>query len=82
MQRLIFYTKLNCPLCDEAYQILMNLALDVPLEIDIIDIAHSPNLQADYKNRIPVIALPGAKTELNWPFTHNDIKVYLNPQRA
>jgi len=78
MQKVTFYTKLNCGLCDKAYLMLMQVALDVPLEIDIIHITHAHNrLSGKYDERIPVIALPGASTELDWPFTIEDIKAYL-----
>ena len=78
MQKVIFYTKLNCSLCDKAYQMLIDLVLDFPLEIDVLDITHSHNkLEAVYGHRIPVIALPNAGAELEWPFSVDDIKTYL-----
>lgn len=78
MQKVKFYTKLNCGLCDDAYLMLMQVAVDVPLDIDIVDITHSHNrLGHKYDERIPVIARPGAGTELDWPFTIDDIKAYL-----
>ena len=78
MQTVTFYTKLNCGLCDKAYAMLMQLAYDIPLEIDIIDITHTHNkLGQNYDERIPVIALSNADTELEWPFTIDDIRAYL-----
>ena len=57
---------------------LMEIAFDIPLEIDIIDITHSHNrLETDYSERIPVIALKGTDKELDWPFTIEEIKAYL-----
>ncbi len=79
MNKLILYGKLNCHLCEEAYRILMSLAWDIPLEIDVVDITHTHNkhVEAKYFDRIPVIARPGAQTELDWPFTADDVKAYL-----
>lgn len=78
MQKVTFYTKLNCSLCDKAHLMLMEIAYDIPLEIDIIDITHSHNkLDTDYTERIPVIALEGADAELDWPFTLEELKAYL-----
>ena len=78
MQNVTFYTKLNCSLCDQAHLMLMEIAFDIPLEIDIIDITHSHNrLETDYSERIPVIALKGTDKELDWPFTIEEIKAYL-----
>jgi hypothetical protein len=78
MQKVTFYTKLNCSLCDKAYHMLMELVYDVPLEIDVIDItqAHS-EVEAKYAERIPVIATPDADTELEWPFSLDEVRAYL-----
>ena len=73
MRRVTFYTKLECSLCEEAYRILLDVALDTPLEIDIVDITHTPgNLQKRYRTRIPVLALDNGM-ELDWPFSALDI---------
>jgi hypothetical protein len=57
---------------------LMEIILDFPLEIDVLDITHAHNrLEAEYGHRIPVIALPNANAELEWPFNLDDIKAYL-----
>jgi len=78
MQKVTFYTKLDCGLCDRAYTMLMQLAYDIPMEIDIVDITHAHNrLGHKYDERIPVISLAGAVAELDWPFTMEDIKAYL-----
>jgi glutathione S-transferase len=79
MEKIILYTKLNCHLCEKVYQMLMELTLDIPLEIDMIDISHTHNqhLLDDYAERIPVLAKPNAETELEWPFSLEDIRAYL-----
>ncbi len=80
MQNVTFYTKLNCKLCDEAYLMLMQVAYDIPLDIDVLDITHAHNkLGSKYDERIPVIARSDIETELEWPFSIDDIKVYLGP---
>jgi hypothetical protein len=79
MQKVTLYTKLDCSLCDKAYQMLLDLAFDMPLEIDIIDISHPHNnLETRYGTRIPVIAHDQVETELEWPFTPTSIKLYLS----
>ena len=77
MQELTLYTKSNCHLCEEAYHLLVNFAYDTPLEIDLVDIIQAHHIELKYMERIPVLARPGAKTELNWPFTIEDIRAYL-----
>lgn len=78
MQKVTLFTKLDCSLCDTAYQMLLDLAFDIPLEIDIIDISHPHNnLEDSYGIRIPVLAIDSVETELEWPFTAEDIKLFL-----
>ena len=58
---------------------LMEVAVEHSLEIDVLDITHTHNrLEVEYGERIPVITIPEADTELAWPFTSNDIRAYLN----
>ena len=79
MKQVKFYTKLNCSACDTAYQMLVIVALYIPLEIDILDITHPHNgLEAAYAELIPVIAVTDLKQELVWPFSLDDIKAYLS----
>lgn len=87
MQKVTLYTKLSCHLCLEAYQLLMECAFDLPLEIDMVDITHAHNseLAKKYADRIPVLARSDSETELDWPFTLADIRAYLSgsaPQPA
>jgi hypothetical protein len=79
MKNVTFYTKLNCPLCDEAYQMLVMIALDMPLKIDILDITHAHNKleAARYGDQIPVVALPQGRAELGWPFTFDELRAFL-----
>jgi hypothetical protein len=79
MKKVTLYTKLNCHLCLEAYRLLLEVACDLPLEIDVVDITHSHNaaVTSNYAARIPVVALPEAGTELGWPFTYPELKAFL-----
>lgn len=58
---------------------LMELTLDIPLEIDLVDITHAHNshIYSKYAERIPVLARPQYSIELEWPFAPSDIKAYL-----
>lgn len=80
MRKVIFYTKLNCSLCEEGYRYLLDVAIEIPLQIDMVDISHQHNrsLKKIYGERIPVLASSHTDEELGWPFTQEDIKAYLN----
>ena len=79
MKKVTLYTKLDCHLCVEAYRLLVDVAFDMPLEIDVVDITHSHNADVNsrYALRIPVVTSPHADTELDWPFTFEELKAYL-----
>lgn len=82
MQKVTFYTKLKCHLCEEAYLMLLEFTSDLPMEIDIVDITHAHHKAslAAYSDRIPVVAKAGASMELNWPFTPEQLWAYLTAE--
>ena len=49
--------KPDCGLCAEAYRALRRVALDVPLEVDRVDITTDPALFDRYALRIPVVTM-------------------------
>ena len=49
------YTREQCPLCDEAYNILASHGF-LP---EVIDIDRDPILQAKYTNCVPVVEIDG-----------------------
>ena len=79
MEKVILYSKLNCHLCQDAYMMLMEITLDIPLEIDLVDITHAHNsdIHNKYFDRIPVLARPHGTAELDWPFTPADVKAFI-----
>ncbi|MBE3558058.1 MAG: glutaredoxin family protein [Ktedonobacteraceae bacterium] len=55
--RVTFYTKAGCHLCEEARDLLEELATRVSYELTEIDIRSDPALFERYRYRIPVILL-------------------------
>jgi Glutaredoxin-like domain (DUF836) len=49
--------KPDCGLCAEAYRALRRVALDIPVEVDRIDITKEPSLFDRYALRIPVVTM-------------------------
>ena len=66
-------------MCEKAYRILVDVACDTSLEIDIVDITHPHNrkIRENYINRIPVVKKFDSEDELEWPFTFEAITSYL-----
>lgn len=59
-----FYEKADCGLCAEAFRALTRIRMDIPLEIERIDIARDAALFDRYALRIPVIASEGDELEV------------------
>ena len=59
--KLQFYTKPDCPLCDEAKESLELLAAKFPIQIEEIDITANLGLFTRYKELIPVLELEGKR---------------------
>ena len=79
MKKVTLFTKLDCHLCLDAYRLLLEVAYDSPLEIDVVDITHDHNVdfRALYAERIPVVKIPETEAELGWPFTLEELKAFL-----
>ncbi len=54
-QKVVFYTKAGCHLCDMAREVLDEVATHVEYELTEIDIRTDPTLFEGYRYRIPVI---------------------------
>lgn len=52
-----FYEKSDCGLCSEAFRALTRVRMEMPLDIERIDIERDPALLDHYVIRIPVIAV-------------------------
>ncbi len=53
--RVTFYTKASCHLCEEARDMLEDIAAVTPFELTEIDIRNNPTIFEKYRYRIPVI---------------------------
>ena len=59
MAKVTLYSKLDCPLCDDARVALERVRARAGFELDEVDIATDPGLERRYRERIPVVALDG-----------------------
>lgn len=55
LPQVTFYTKAGCHLCDEARDMLDDIAAEVDYELTEIDIRGNPEIFEQYRYRIPVI---------------------------
>jgi len=57
MQKVTFYTKAGCHLCEDARDMLDEIASQVPFELTEIDIRRDLTIFEQYRYRIPVVVL-------------------------
>lgn len=59
MEKIQFYTRPNCSLCEEARLMIQLVSEDVELEIEEINIENNDQVHEKYMIRIPVIERDG-----------------------
>ncbi|MEM1412755.1 MAG: glutaredoxin family protein [Pseudomonadota bacterium] len=75
MSELIFYTRPECHLCDEAEDLLSLVA--PARDYRVVDIEDEIALLDRYGVRVPVLRLEPAGTELGWPFDAEALQAFL-----
>lgn len=73
---------LGCHLCDDAEQLIMQLA---PIIIDPVwqqDIAEDENLVEQYGIRIPVLRHDQTGAELGWPFDSQQLMQFITTHQS
>ncbi len=73
--KLIMYSTQGCHLCELAEGLLRQTSRKC--EVEIIDIALSPELVECYGVRIPVIKAVSGAEELGWPFDLDELNRFL-----
>lgn len=67
----------GCHLCEIAEQTLSQLLTD-NITVELIDITEETQYYENYALKIPVLKSLQTGTELNWPFTLEQAKHFLN----
>jgi glutaredoxin len=67
------YTKPGCPLCEEAADLLDELAGEVDFDLETVNIYESPHLFERYRYRVPVVSRDG-KDVVELRFTLDELR--------
>jgi glutaredoxin len=59
--KLTLYSRQDCCLCDEMKAIIGEVALTMPLELEVIDIDDSAALREKFNDEVPVLFIDGRK---------------------
>ncbi|HEY9276734.1 MAG TPA: glutaredoxin family protein [Methylotenera sp.] len=73
MTQLVLYTTSHCHLCEQALTLLINLKQQYAINWLTKEISEDDDLIEKYGIRIPVIQRVDNQSELNWPFSAEDI---------
>ncbi len=76
-EKLVFYTTLGCHLCDVARQVYQSTLSPDFFDVEEVDIAESDELIQQYGTRIPVLKRVNDNSELNWPFSPQQLIEFL-----
>lgn len=82
MRLLNFYTTSACHLCELAEAMLRQQHPPEAVMIEAIDISESDELMQAYATRIPVLKFDDTGTELAWPFTAEDLRLFLQSREV
>ena len=72
LPKVIFYTKAGCHLCEEAREMLDDIAEQTEFELTEIDIRSNPDIFEEYRYRIPVIIID-ATTVVEGRIAYSDL---------
>lgn len=75
--QIILFTTEGCHLCEQAHELLLNIADIRSLDIILQEIGDDDDLVARYGIRIPVVQFPDQQ-ELDWPFTQADVEAIIS----
>jgi hypothetical protein len=61
LPRVLLYGRPRCHLCDEARTVILGVLVDVPFDLEEIDIDEDDELVREYGIRIPVVMVDGVE---------------------
>ena len=72
--KLTLFQRDDCPLCDEAYEVLVAAGV---ADFDPIWIDGDAGLQGVYGERVPVLRREDSTAELDWPFDLRRVRQFI-----
>ena len=78
--KLTLYSRKDCCLCDDMKAVIRQVAANLPLEIDEIDVDGSPDLREKFGDEVPVLFIDGRKA-FKYRVTETELTRSLNRKR-
>jgi hypothetical protein len=60
-RKLTLYSRKDCCLCDEMKSVVAEVALKIPIEVEIIDVDSADGLREKFGDEVPVLFVDGRK---------------------
>jgi len=60
-RKLTLYSRKDCCLCDDMKSVIADVALKIPIEIEVIDVDNADELREKFSNDVPVLFIDGRK---------------------
>jgi glutaredoxin len=61
MRQVVVYTAAACQLCERALEVVHAVREDIAFSLDVVDIGGDPELEARYREHLPVIEVDGER---------------------
>ena len=61
MKRVTLFHSAGCHLCERARKVVATVRAEVPFELEEIDIGGDPELEAEYREWLPVVEIDGER---------------------
>jgi hypothetical protein len=61
LRRVVLYHAAGCHLCERARGVVENVRAEVPFQLQEIDIGGDPDLEAKYREWLPVVEIDGER---------------------
>jgi glutaredoxin len=76
-RKLTLYSRKDCCLCDEMKSVVANVALKIPLDVEIIDVDSADELREKFGAEVPVLFVDGRKA-FKYRVTAKELEKLLN----
>ena len=61
VRRVVVYHAEGCHLCDRAIEVIESVRVDLVFELALVDIGGDPELEARYRESLPVVEIDGER---------------------
>ena len=61
MRKVVVYHAPGCHLCRRALEVVESVSREIPFELELVDISGDPELEARYRELLPVVEIDGER---------------------